>query len=243
MSGPKIVAILQPVYLPWLGYFEQMAVADHFVFLDDVQYTRHDWRNRNRVKTATGPIWLTVPVRKHRRDSPIHDIEINNREDWRRRHLRSIEVNYSKCPYFQPLYSELERELSVSRSRLVDLDTSLISLLCRHLAITTPTSLASAIAKTAPSAGDPNRRILEICRHHEAEILYDGARAARFIDVERFRDAGIEVVFQDYRHPRYRQAFGEFLSHQAAIDLIMNTGPEAPAILRSSPLPRLLRRG
>ena len=104
----RVIAILQPVYLPWLGYFEQMAVADHFVFMDDVQYTRHDWRNRNRIKTAAGSIWLTVPVRKHPRDALIRDVEINYSENWPRKHLRSIEISYRKCPYFEPLFRELE---------------------------------------------------------------------------------------------------------------------------------------
>ncbi len=245
MSSRTIIAILQPVYLPWLGYFEQMVVADRFVFMDDVQYTRRDWRNRNRIKTAGGSIWLTVPVVKHRRRARISDIEINYRQDWRRRHLRSIEVSYCKCPYFQPLFGELEQVLAATPARLLDLDCRLIRLLCRHLDISTPTSLSSEVPRAEEDAGterDKNQRIIDICRHFGADLLYDGARAADFIDVERFRQSGIEVVFQDYRHPTYQQAFGEFLSHQSAVDLVMNTGSEAPEILRGSPRPDSVRR-
>ncbi len=245
MSSAKIIAILQPVYLPYMGYFEQMAVAERFVFMDDVQYTRRDWRNRNRIKTATGSIWLTVPVRQHSRQTQIRDIEINYRQDWRRRHLRSIEVSYCKCPHFQPLYGELKRELEAAPTMLWDLDCRLIELLCSYLDIKPRIGFSSEVPRAAEGAGgevDKNQRILDICRHFDADLLYDGAKAADFIDVARFRRSGIEVVFQNYRHPTYRQAFGEFLPYQSVIDLIMNTGPDAPEILRSSPLPEALRR-
>ncbi len=228
----RTIGILQPVYLPWLGYFEQMAYADHFVFLDDVQYTHQDWRNRNRIKTATGSIWLSVPIRRRSHRTPLCDIEINTEHGWQRRHLRSIEQSYSKCPHFQPLFDELADEIRQPPTRLVDLDCRLIGLLCKYLEIDTPTSFASQVPQ-AP--GDKNQRLIDLCRHHGAELFYEGARGRDYIDVERFHRAGIDVIFQSYRHPVYRQAFGEFLSHQSAIDLIMNTGPEAPAILRGSP--------
>lgn len=241
-AGGSTIGILQPMYLPWLGYFEQMAVVDRFVFLDDVQYTRQDWRNRNRIKTATGSIWLTVPVKKHRLGTRIRDIEINHEHHWQRRHLRSIEQNYGKCPFFQPLFGELESELDACPDRLAELDCRLIALLCRFLEIETETFLASELAESAGSGAapgvqareDPNQRLIDLCLRLGGSRFYEGARGADYIDVERFRQAGVEVVFQDYQHPTYPQPFGEFLPYQSAIDLVMNTGPEAPAILRSS---------
>ncbi len=245
MPPAKIIAILQPVYLPWLGYFEQMAMADRFIFMDDVQYTRRDWRNRNRIKTSSDSIWLTVPVKKHPRHAQIRDIEINYQQDWRRRHLRSIEVSYCKCPHFEPLFSELKRELEAAPTQLLALNCRLTRLLCPYFDISTPTSFSSEVPRAEEDHGgehDKNQRIIDICRHFGADLLYDGAKAADFIDIDRFRQSGIEVVFQNYQHPTYQQAFGEFLTHQSAIDLVMNTGPEAPAILRSSPRPESLRR-
>ena len=238
---PKVISILQPVYLPWLGYFEQAALADHFVFMDDVQYTRKDWRNRNRIKTASGSIWLTVPVKKHPLGARINEIEINYAQDWIHRHLRSLELNYGKTPHFQPLFSVLAEELGRRPVHLWELDCRLIERMASFLDIDTPTSRSSAVPYTPESIGDKNQRIIDLCRHHGAGILYDGAKAADFIDVTRFREAGIEVIFQSYVHPCYPQLHGEFLSHQSALDLIMNTGPEAGAILRSSPRPAPLQ--
>lgn len=238
-----IISIIQPVYMPWLGYFEQMAYADHFVFLDDVQYTRHDWRNRNRIKTVSGPIWLTAPVKAHDRSAMISEIEISYDAEWPTKHLRSIELNYGKCAHFRPLFDDLACELEKKTARLLDLDCLLTRLLARYLDIHTPSSLSSEVprgtspADSADASADRNGRIIEICVQYGATLLYDGAKAAEFIDLDRFHRAGIEVVFQDYQHPVYRQAFGGFISHQSAVDLIMNTGPQAPEILRSSPVP------
>lgn len=233
----KIIAILQPMYLPWLGYFEQMAIADLFVFMDDVQYTKKDWRNRNRIKTANGPCWLTVPVRKHSRNALIRDIEINDREPWARRHLRSIDFSYRKRPGFEPLYNDLSAALSTeprsTPEKLWELDCRLIALLARYLEVETPTAFSSAVPRGVMPE-DKNGRILEICQAFDADLLYDGASAASFIDVQRFQREGVEVIFQDYEHPVYPQAFGEFISHMSALDLIMNTGSEAPKIFRST---------
>ena len=240
MLQERVIGILQPCYLPWLGYFEQMARVDHFVFLDDVQYTRQDWRNRNRIKTAAGSIWLTVPIRRGSHRTLIRDVEINPEHRWRRRHLRSIEQSYGKCPHFQPFFDELSAEIRRPCDKLVDLDCRLIRLLCGYLEIDTPTSFSSQVpARGGEASGRPdrNRRLIDLCRHFGAERFYEGAKGRSYLDVERFRRSGIEIVFQSYRHPEYPQAFGEFLSHQSAIDLVMNTGPEAPAILRAAPHP------
>lgn len=240
-DGLRVISIIQPVYLPWLGYFEQMALADVFVAMDDVQYTPRDWRNRNRIKNASGSMWLTVPVRQHSRAARINEIKLNYDHDWRRRHLRAIEVNYRGCVGFEPLFSEMERTFAAAPSMLVDLDLDLISVVGRFLGIRTPVYRSSDVPRNAgQDRGDTNDRIIEICRHFDSNVLYDGARAADFIDVERFQRAGIRVLFQDYCHPRYPQRFGEFISHQSTVDLIMNVGVDAPRILRSSPTPSVL---
>ncbi|MCP4204934.1 MAG: WbqC family protein [bacterium] len=235
-SPRTTIGILQPCYLPWLGYFEQLAVADRFVLLDDVQYTKQDWRNRNRIKTTAGSEWLTVPVRRCPLDTPLGEIEVNYDMRWQRKHLLTIEQNYRKAPYFQPLFDEMRPILEAGLRKLVDLDRRLIEVLCSHLAIDTPISWASQITRHADPE-DTNGRLLEICRQHEATVFYEGASGASYLDVGRFERAGVEVVFQDYSHPEYPQLYGEFLPHQSAIDLVMNTGPEAARILRSSPAP------
>ncbi|MEQ8857306.1 MAG: WbqC family protein [Pseudomonadales bacterium] len=231
------------MYLPWVGYFEQVAAVDHFVLMDDVQYTKRDWRNRNRIKTANGALWLTVPVRHPDLDSLIKEVDIDYRRDWVRKHLRSIEVNYHRRPHFRPLFDEIAETLDQRPQRLVDLNVSLIRLFMKHLGIQTPLSLSSAIPRDQRRYGDAvdarNERIIEICQHHRADVLYDGKSAADFIDRARFAAAGIRVVFQDYRPVPYPQAFGEFMPSLSTLDLVMNVGPAAGEIMRQGSSARL----
>lgn len=228
------IAILQPSYLPWLGFFEQMARTDHFVYLNDVQYTKQDWRNRNRIKTEKGAVWLTVPVRKAPHATPINRIEICYRGAWPEEHLRTVELAYKRAPHFQPFFSRLEALLSRRFALLQELSHAVADLCRSFLDVSGPISWASDLnSKTM----DKNGRLIELCKAHGADLLYDGKAARAFIDVELFRANGVDVVFQDYQHPVYPQLWGEFVSHLSAIDLIMNTGPEAPEILRQSSVP------
>ena len=237
------IGILQPAYIPWLGYFEQIAYVDLFVFMDDVQYTRHDWRNRNRVKTSAGESWLTVPVKRHAFGTPINQIEINYAKDWTVKQLKTLQHTYGVCDHFQPFFDTFKAQLQQRYERLVDLDCALIREISRYLNITTPFALASEVPREpAPANADAdakNWRILEICRHFDAKVLYDGASAAQFINVERFAREGFRVVFQDYLHPSYPQRFGDFLTHMSTLDLIFNVGSDARSVLLSSPAPDL----
>ncbi|KJS66637.1 MAG: hypothetical protein JL50_11395 [Peptococcaceae bacterium BICA1-7] len=225
------IAILQPGYLPWLGFFEQMALVDKFVYLDDVQYTKKDWRNRNRIKTANGILFLTVPVFDVTRNTRINDAKIYYGNDWVKNHLKAIYFAYCKAAHFQPLFDELKEVLEKRPNRLIDLNVALVDLLCRHLNINTPVFFSS----DAKIKGiDKNDRIIRLCKHYGSTFLYDGKSAQSFIDIERFSSEGIKVVFQDYCHPVYKQLYGQFISHLAAIDLIFNHGPEAGKILIST---------
>lgn len=252
-AAGKVIGILQPGYLPWLGSFEQMARADRWVVLDDVQYTKGDWRNRNRIKSHAGPVWLTVPVRRHSTQTLIRDISISNDRDWAKKHLRIIEAHYRRAPHYQPFFGELADVLAARHEKLADLCRVVTATLCRHLDIDTPMLSSSEIPRRPVVAADgmnesdlrrwrKNHRLIEICQHVGATTFYDGAKAAAFLDLDRFREAGIEVALQNYRHPVYRQERGAFLPYLSAIDLIMNVGPEAGTILRSSPLPPALER-
>ena len=131
MSGPTLV-ILQPGYLPWLGFFDQMRRSDVFVYYDDVQYDKHGWRNRNRIKTPSGPQWLTVPVRHSGLGSPrIVDVEIDSRTPWVRKHLASIRQAYAAAPFLRQYMPELEELLQRRWERLVDLDLAVAELMSR----------------------------------------------------------------------------------------------------------------
>ena len=232
-SGQYWVGVLQPVYLPWLGYFEQIDRVDHFIFQDDVQYTARDWRNRNRIKTAQGPQWLTVPVKKAPLATPIADIEIAWQTDWPKKHLKAIELAYAKAPYRSAAEALLDAAFAARPDRLADLTIDLIERLAGVMGIEPRTSRASE-QPPASAPADLDDRLVDLARRHGASHVYFGASASAYVDPARFRPHGIEVVFQDYAHPVYAQQWPGFESHMSVIDLVMNEGPEAArAIIRS----------
>jgi len=222
------VAIMQPGYLPWLGFFELMYNCDLFVFLDDVQYTRRDWRSRNRIRTKEGWIWLSVPVlTKGRRYQLIKDVEIDPSVNWRKKHLKSIQVNYCKSRYFERYFPQFEEVYKCKWSHLAELDIELISLLARELGIDTSFIRSSALRPKGKGVD----RIIDICKKLKADELYDSKAAANFIDIGRFKQEGIKVEFQDYRHPIYTQVYKPFIPYMSTIDLLFNHGPDSLRIL------------
>jgi len=215
------LAVLQPGYLPWAGYFDQMMRADVFVHYDDVQFDKNGWRNRNRLKGPQGPVWLTVPVRHDGLVRRIDEIRIDNSQPWPRRHVATLNQLLARTAYGDAYLPELSALLLQGWNRLVDLDLAVIDLIAGWLGITTPTPRASALG----IGGDRNDRLLALCRHFGANRYLSGAAARDYLDVPRFAAAGIAVEFQDFVHPVHPQRFGPFVSHLAAIDLIANAWP------------------
>ncbi len=230
-----VLAIMQPAYLPWMGYFELMARCDDFIILDDVQYTKQDWRNRNRIRTKDGWCWLTVPVRKGGLNSPLNKIAISDHSKWAQKHLQSIAQNYRKAPFFDEIYAILEPVLSESPPLLCDLTIRLIRDFAAYLGITPKIHLASQMRYHSDG---PVERILALCKAVKADVYYTGAAAADYLNPQILRDKGIETVFQDYQHPHYTQGYPGFESHMAIIDVLMNHGPKARELVLSSPAPK-----
>lgn len=222
-------AVLQPGYLPWLGFFEQVWRADEFVFLDDVQFDKHGWRNRNRIKGPAGPQWLTVPVRTNGRNQPrICEVEIDATQcRWATKHIQALRTNYGPCPFFDWLFPDLERILSGTWSRLLDLDYALTDLLCAKLGVCANFHRSS----TLNTGGDRCGRLVRICQTLGCDHYYSGAAAREYLDEAMFEAAGITVQFQDYRHPTYEQRFGAFVSHLSVVDLLFNCGPRSMDVL------------
>lgn len=223
------VVVLQPGYIPWLGFFDQLIRSDVFVYYDDVQFDKHGWRNRNRIKSPTGPIWLTVPVLSGgRHGQRILDVEIDNRVPWARKHLAAIAQNYARAPYIKDYLSQLEALLSREWSLLIDLDIAVVSLMCQWLSIHRPVVRASELG----IGGDKIERLLNICSHFQAECYLSGDAAKDYLDLATFEAAGINVEWQEYRHPAYRQLHGEFVPYLSALDLILNMGEASLPILK-----------
>jgi hypothetical protein len=224
MKPIRRLGILQPVYLPWLGYFEQIGKVDHFVFQDDVQYTTHDWRNRNQIKAQNGGLWLIVPVKRAPLDTRLDQIEICYERSWIHKQIRSMKINYAKAPFVTPVVDVIEEMLESRPKLLVDLTMKLVAIHAKELRLNTSLSRSSDIPR-APNAG-LNQRILEIAVAHEATHLYLGAKARDYVLPEFFAPHGITLEFQDFVHPVYPQQHGEFLSHMSVIDYLMNVPPD-----------------
>jgi hypothetical protein len=230
------LVVLQPGYLPWLGYFDQLNKADVFVHYDDVQFDKHGWRNRNRVKGAKGPVWVTVPIRHSGRSGQsILDVEIDDRPAWRHKHLTTISQAYAAAPFLSSVLPRLTEILERPWRRLVDLDLTLIGWLAQELGISTPCHRSSQLG----IAGDRNERLLGLCRHFGVTRYLSGSAARDYLDVEKFAAAGIDVQWHDYQHPAYAQLHGAFVPHLSVIDLMMNVGPDARKVLSGAGAPSM----
>lgn len=225
------IAIMQPTYLPWTGYFALMDQVDAFVFLDDVQFNHRSWQQRNRIKSPSGPMWLTVPVlTKGQRHQLIYEVEINPDEPWQRKHITTISKNYSKAAWISEYQSWLEEALRCPWTSLCELTISLANDLTRCLGIHTPFVNASDL-KTTGSKVD---KLINICRRLGADEYLSPTGSFEYIEADnRFPDAGIQLLYQHYEHPTYRQLHGGFLSHLSIVDLLLNEGSRSLEIIRS----------
>lgn len=179
----KYIAIMQPGYFPWLGLFELMDKCDVFVFLDDVQYTRRDWRNRNRLRTSNGWQWMTVPVfSKDHSNKLIKDVLINNTINWRRKHLNIIEKNYSKAIFFNDYYLDIKRIFNQDWQNLSELTICTTLFLKDKLGIKTPHIRSSALEIKEKK----NKKILRICEELGATELFDSKASRDFLDTAMF---------------------------------------------------------
>jgi hypothetical protein len=225
------IAISQPAYLPWLGYFDLIDQVDAFVLLDSVQFEKQSWQQRNRIKTPSGLQWLTVPVIfRGCFGQRIQDVVIREPEFFRK-HLRAIELNYRRAPFFNQYCPELAQILQSCSASLVELNLELIRWFCQILGIRTTLLRSSDLGE----CGVRSELLVNICRRLRSDYYLSPLGSAVYLldDVDRFAQAGIEIGFQHYEHPEYRQLFLPFQSHASALDLIFNEGDASMAILRS----------
>jgi len=225
---PFTVVILQPAYLPWLGYFDQMFKSDAFVVYDDVQFDKHGWRNRNRIKTAHGWQWLTVPVlTKGRNKQSNKEVLINNNENWPKKHLASLKQNYSTAPFFHEYFSVLAAVYAKEWKFLIDLDAAFLNEVMRILGLERPVYYASDLG----IHGGPTDRLISLCKHFGATRFLEGDAGKAYIEESRFHASDIELKYHGYRHPVYGQRYGSFVPYMSVIDLLFNQGPKSLEIL------------
>ena len=223
-----ILTAHQPVYLPWLGLFHKIALANKFVVFDTVQYLKKDWNNRNKIKTVQGPIWLTVPVLTHNKfTQSLTEVTINNAINWRKKHLRSIEINYKKAPYFERYFGFFKNLYSQEWEKLVDLNDVILRYLLKELNI----NIEIVYGHDLNLEGDKSDLVLDMCKKMKADVYIFGAMGRDYAEIEKFEKAGIKVLFQDYQHPVYLQQFKGFESHLSVIDLLFNCGEKSSTII------------
>jgi len=219
----KKVAILQSNYIPWKGYFDLIASVDEFIIYDDMQYTKNDWRNRNKIKTPSGATWLSVPAGKDisRR---IRDVTIAN-SHWQKKHWHTLETNYRRAAYFHDIASHLAPlYLDKKHVNLSSLNRVFIEFVCKYLDIKTKISNSwdynLVVGKT--------ERLVDLCNQAGSAEYISGAAAKDYIDKNCFDDAGIKLTWFDYtNYPEYHQLWGEFIHGVTILDLLFNCGKDA----------------
>jgi hypothetical protein len=222
------VVILQPSYIPWRGYFHQVDKADLFIFYDDVQYDKRGWRNRNRIKTPKGPLWLTIPV--HSRGAqveriPICDIKICWDDPWNQSHWKSIQHAYTKAPFFKRYAALLEQAYSSTPEFLADFTCDLTISLARELGIARTRFLRSS--ELIGIQGEKTARLIAILKQVGATHYISGPSAADYIEEHQFRQAGIGLEYMVYNYPEYPQLYPPFDPQVTILDLLFMTGPDA----------------
>jgi hypothetical protein len=222
-----IAGIHQPQYLPWLGYFHKIAVSDVFILLDDVQFKKNEWQNRNRIRTPQGWQWLTVPV-LHDFGQKISEVQINNRIPWREAHLKALCLNYKKAPFFEACIPHFEDIYARDWQRLGELNIFIVRKLVGLLGIATPLLISSDLGVAAANT----QRLIQLCRKAGADTYLSGVDGKNYMDLDLCLSSGISVTVQEFRHPQYPQLWAgknnqEFLSHMSIIDLLFNCGPES----------------
>lgn len=229
----KKIAIMQPTYLPWLGYFGLMDSVDLFVYLDCVQFSKRSWQQRNQIKTSNGAQWLTVPVlSRSQRHQKICDTRIDLEANFIKKHSRSIESNYSRSSFFDDYFPKIKSAYTPQGDSLLDLNIALIDIVRECLGLTTPCVMASSLGNIEGKNAD---LLVSICRSVDADQYLSPPGSAAYLEQSTaFTDAEIELKYFDFSHPLYPQLHGDFLPYMSTIDLLFNCGPASYSVVHGA---------
>jgi hypothetical protein len=229
------IAIMQPTYLPWMGYFDLIDRVDQFVLLDDVDFASRSWQQRNRIKNAQGEQMLSLPVKKKgQAGKRIDQTLLNNNDKWAKKHRQAISLAYGKSAFFREISEPLFPLYADTQENLADFNIAIIKVVSSCLGLETPLLRSS----TLKCEGKKVDHLLAICRHLGANEYLSPVGSFDYIDEDnRFTENGIQLWYQHFEHPQYSQRFGEFIPYLSIIDLLFNEGPNALRILRSGQRP------
>jgi hypothetical protein len=233
-----IAVILQPSYIPWRGYFDQIRRADVFIFYDDVQYDKHGWRNRNQIKAASGKRWLTVPVHSAgvTQGIAIKDVDIDWTRAWPEKHLKSLAAAYGRAPHFKEYVPLLESIYSRRDGAIADFTIETTKLLARALGISGTRFMRSS--EMTGVGGQKTERLIQILTRVGADQYLSGPSARAYIEPEKFEAAGIRLEFVQYDYPEYPQLYPPFDPHVTILDLLFMVGSKAPEFFGPGQLSR-----
>ena len=226
----KKIAILQSNYIPWKGYFDIINMVDEFILYDEVQYTKNDWRNRNKIQTSQGVQWLTIPVRQKELSQLIKDTKIQDKR-WAKKHWATIKQNYSKAPYFKD-YKYIFEELYLNNSEecLSQINYKFIVSICKILGITTKIRWSNEFELI----DGQTEKLLGICKDCDADVYLSGASAQNYFDEALAKKENIKVEWMDYsRYKEYKQMFKPFEHGVTILDLIFNKGSNTTKFMKS----------
>ncbi len=218
-SGLKLLSAHQAAYLPWLGYLHRIHLSDLFVILDDVQFEKNSFTNRNRVKTAGGAVWLTIPVcLKGHTESTIRATEVASNTNWVRKHWLTLAQSYAKAPFFGVHRDFFNSVFNRRWDRLIDINHVLLEYLLRQFGIETPVVYQSKLGV----GGQKQELILNLCRQLQADQFLFGIMGRDYVDQELFLAHGVTPSFHAYRTVQYPQLWGEFIANLSAVDMLFN---------------------
>lgn len=221
----KTCVVMQPTYLPWLGYFDLIDQADVFVFYNDVQYVKGQWGSRNRINTSNGETFLTIPIKKHPLSYTYENIELDNGKPWVKKHLKTLFFTYQKSEYFKEVYAFMEDLLKMDYDYLGDLNIKIIVAIAGKLNIKTEFRYSSDLES---KEGVKDIRLVNICNELNCKNYLSPFGASLYIEENNsggeFALNNIGLGYQNFAHPEYAQTFGEFKSHMSIVDLLFNEG-------------------
>jgi hypothetical protein len=223
------VAAIQSSFIPWRGYFDFISSVDVFIFLDDVQYSKNGWRNRNRIKTPKGSRWITVPVRHRSLAQLICDTEIDDRKDWRESHMRLWHENYGTAPY----YRDVLELLGDMGQEMVDTISELNIALTQKIAVYLQIDTRMMRSTDLRLSGTKTDRLVDLLKKLNAKTYLSGPSADVYLDKDAFRKDNIRLEYKSYDYGPYPQLWGAFEGAVTVLDLIANCGPDAKNHIRS----------
>ena len=230
-----IVSIHQPEHLPWLGFIHKVMNVDEFVLLDNVQFRKNYFQNRNKIRTKEGWQWLTVPIKKFHSNQKINEIKISYSQDWQSQNLDVIKNSYIKAKYFDVYFKDFEKIYKSEFRLLRDLNIELIKFILQKLGIHTKLHISSELLDD-PGQGGTNVT-LNICKKLNADIYLSGAFGKDYLDISKFEKENIKVKFQDFKHPVYEQLYDQFVPDMSSIDLLFNYGKDSLDIIMGKGIP------